>query len=147
MDPKPFHQPSCLPTTSFKMPLHNFLFNYVVTFSWFLLQICLISSSLLIIGFMRISLNNYYNYCFIYYLGSAWVPLMIFNLPIMLIVKKWKMNRVKEEKGFLHREVMQVTLSGYWLDSLVTKLCLCSYVTPSGYCPGLLAAEKHQRWN
>ena len=62
-------------------------------------------------------------------------------------VKKWKMNKAKEEKGFLRREVMQVTPSGYWPSSLVVDPCLCSYVTPSGYYPGLLVVEQHPRWN
>jgi len=35
-------------------------------------------------------------------------------------------ERVKEEKGFLRREVKQVTLSGYCSGSLVAKRCLCS---------------------
>jgi len=57
------------------------------------------------------------------------------------------MNKVKEEKGFLHKEVMQVTPSGYWPGSLEIERCLCSCMTQSGYCLGLLTAEKHQRWN
>lgn len=53
------------------------------------------------------------------------------------------MNKAKEEKGFLHRQVMQVTPSGYYLGSLVAEPCLCSYVTPPGYCPGLPVVEQH----
>ena len=55
------------------------------------------------------------------------------------------MNKVKEEKGFLRREVMQVTPPWYCRGSLAVELCLCSYVTPPGYYPGLLAVEQHQR--
>ena len=60
--------------------------------------------------------------------------------------KKWKMNKAKEEKGFMHREVMQVTPLGYWPGSLAAEPCLCSCVTLLGYCPSMLALEKHQRW-
>lgn len=55
------------------------------------------------------------------------------------------MNTGKEEKGFLHREVMQVTPSRYSEGFLAAEPCLCSYVTPVGYCLGLLAAKQHQR--
>ena len=34
---------------------------------------------------------------------------------------------MKEEKGFLRREVKQVTLLGYFLGSLVVDQCLCLY--------------------
>ena len=57
------------------------------------------------------------------------------------------MNKEKEEKGFLRREVMQVTPLGYWIGSLAPEWCLCSCMTPLGHCPSLLATEQHQRWN
>jgi len=56
-----------------------------------------------------------------------------------------KINKAKQEKGFLHREVMQVTPLGYYRGSLAAERCLCSCVAPSGYCSGLLAVEQHQR--
>ena len=55
------------------------------------------------------------------------------------------MNKVKEEKGFLAKEVMQLTQPGYFLGLLEMEACLCSYVTPLGYYPGLLVVEQHWR--
>ena len=48
------------------------------------------------------------------------------------ISKKWKMSKEKEEKGFLHRELMQVTPPGYWPGSLVVEQCVYFRMTPPG---------------
>lgn len=48
------------------------------------------------------------------------------NEKVKNFEKNEKMNKVKEEKGFLRREVMQVTLPGYLLGLLVAERCLCS---------------------
>jgi len=60
--------------------------------------------------------------------------------------KKWKMNKAKEEKGFLHKEVIQVNLPGCWSGSPIVERFLCSYVTLPGYCLGLLVAEQHHKF-
>ena len=63
----------------------------------------------------------------------------------LCIVLLKNMN-AKEEKGFLRRVVKHATPTRYWPSSLAVEKCVCSCVTSPGYCPGLLAAEQHQRW-
>ena len=63
-----------------------------------------------------------------------------------LLILLLKNTKVKEEKGFLCREVKQATPPGYWPGSLAVEQCVCSCITPLGYCLGLLASKKHQRW-
>ena len=48
-------------------------------------------------------------------------------------------------KGFMCREVKQATLSRYCSGSLEVKKCLCFLeVTLSGYCLDSLVAEQHR---